>query len=186
MIFYQITTSNVTTDLLADCLLNHLIPAEILNFNFHGYSNVKTLKDALNVVERKRLKTTNPYSHTFLCFEIEYEEDTAPDKIINSTDKVADGINSYYLNDLFIISIVFKDEYDKIHAFIFISDLEKSLQESSDFHLSEELLCQLISECLPKFNISPLTYHTIYVFWGEDSDLAYENIFHVKCCVNGR
>ena len=65
MVFYQRTINALTKDMLLDAILQNATIIE--HFHFGNYPTVKTLSDALDIIEEKRNILVNPHNHTFLC-----------------------------------------------------------------------------------------------------------------------
>ena len=83
-----------------------------------------------------------------------------------------------FYDDLFIIAITYKDTSERLHSLICISDIEKSLDRSSDTHLSMDTLFQIIMDTLLQYTIGLVTYDAIYLFSGQYCALGYDAIYH--------
>lgn len=153
MIFHQTTTQHISTEQLIDALLLKHNPTATLSLHFQNYPHITTLKDALNIIDKKRKSLINSYGHTFLCITLNCKTNRSTDNIIKMTDTVAESINSHFNNDLFIISHIYIDEHQSIHPTIIISNIEQSLSEPSMQELPPDTLHNIIIKSLPDFYI---------------------------------
>lgn len=180
MIFYQTTTQTVNNELLLDALLLHCKKPDIINLNFIGYPNVQTLEEALSIIETKRLKLHNPYNHNFLCIHIRYIPNIVSEDAVEYTNKVANSLSKHFHNDLYIISLVYRDDSGILHSVIIISDIEKSLDMSTMNYLEPIEVQSIFANALQNFYISPAAHRALFSFNGIDSELAYDGVFHVE------
>lgn len=180
MIFHQQTTDTFTKDMLIDAILKNSSVVEPFHFHFGNYPMVNTLPDALDIIEEKRKTLINPDNHTFLCLELLLNGVTNPNELSAITDRLADAINIHFHNDLFIISLVYLDKINTTHAVLCLSDIERSLPESSKFYLHSEVIDEIFANALLEFTVEQQTYKSLYLFRGVTAPLPYNGILHVE------
>lgn len=183
MIFYQKTLNYVEKELLKDSLLlKHFRPEEfkLHSFYFRGYPAVTSLDEALDIIEKKRLSLINKYQHHFIVFDLEFDQGLDVDSIRKLGNHLADTFNETFNNDLFIISLVYENG-SKILSNIIISDMEISLDKSSETHLTSDMIDQIMEEALGDEYDIWLREHAIYVFNSDSKEehLAYDGCYHV-------
>ena len=183
MFFYQQTTDTITQEQLIIAILDNHSLVHFQKLYFKGYPHIQTLPEALQVIDEKRKTLTNPTRHSFLCIEMEYEDIKDNDRRFSLSTHVADSINSFFNNDLFIVSLLYQDEQNISHSLIIISDIEKSLEKTSSFYLETNLLHQIIAGSLADCSIENVCYKSLYLFNGKDAELAYDGVIHVNCLV---
>ena len=180
MIFHQKTTDFFTKEMLIDAILKTEPCTKMLHFYFSNYPMVRILSDALDIIDKKRKLLKNPDNHSFLCMEIILKGISNYNEWSKTIDKLADTINRYFHNDLYVISMIYKDKANGHHTIICISDIEKSLPKSSAFDFQSELIEEIFKMTLPEFTIEQPTYDSIYTFRGLSTPLPYDGIFHIK------
>ncbi|MBQ8559664.1 MAG: hypothetical protein IJ439_06765 [Tyzzerella sp.] len=146
-----------------------------------AYPEVQTLEEALVIIEVKRLRLLNPNNHNFLCINIHFEREINSQDIIANTNKAAEALNEYFLNDLHIISLVYRDYFGKIHSLLIVRDIEKSMDVSFTYYLEPRLIQEIFVNALPHFYISVVTNLALFSFNGDNCELPYDGVFHVEC-----
>ena len=184
MIFYQHTTDTIIKDMLIDAILKAHSSIKSLYFSFKNYPTVNTLSEALGIIEEKRKTLKNPNHHTFLCLELILNDYTNSHELSEAADKLADTINTYFGNDLFIMTMIYLGETNILHTVLCISDIERSLSESSTFYLNSELISNLFKNSFSDYKLDQQIYHALYSFSGISNPLPYDSIFHVKLCAS--
>lgn len=183
MYFRKVPSENFNIGLLGSCLLKEIPPVNILNLYFNGYDHVRNLGDYLEIIENKRQSLINPYNHAFLCFEMHYTDNPDIRTLIEYTNQIADSFSSFYDDDIFIISLVYTDVYNRIHPMILLADMEPFQPDSTNNYLSMERIFTLIMEPLPQYNDCDLINSAIFLFISEDDDQdpCYDRVYHLNC-----
>lgn len=182
MIFYQTTTDSVSTEQLKEALFRGCHNPQLYYFNFFGFPEINSFDNAYSVIEAKRQTIQNPDDHSFMCLELDYDSTADLSAIITSVNAVANTFNSHYNNDLFLISLVYQDPNDHLRPCVIISDIERSLDISSDTHVSYETVEQIIKDAFPECSSPSITYNALCLFTSKKQALAYDAVIHVLCC----
>lgn len=182
MYFYQATLPTITKETLIDAILRTNTISKLEYCSLHGYSNAKSLEDALDIIEAKRVNVLKPYNHTFLCIDLSTRLYNSMSEFINQNKNIATAINKFYDNDLFIISLVYKDNNDYLHSILVISDMECSLEEPTTRYLSEDILLPLINDTSNDTYYSEIFFEALYSFLPKEptKPLAYDGVLHIK------
>lgn len=184
MIFYQITTTAVTTDQLKDAILRGNKDPQIHYFNFLTFPKSNALDDIFTVVEAKRKTLKNPNLHDFICLELLHDPSTDLKTLIASAEHAADGINHYFGNDLYIATLIYDDNDKRRHTCVIFSDIEKSLHTSSNTYMNSDHLNDILYDALPEYNLGQIYHHAHYLFnHKEKKELAYDGVIHLHCPV---
>ena len=184
MIFHQITTLTVTPEQLVNLMLCNASASSIQKMYFAGYPDISDITDALRIIESKRTTLDNPTRHSFLCLELRQEDTVSHAEQFNLAKYVADSINHYFDDDLFIMAVFYQDTHNIPHFVVIISDIEKSLSAASSFHLTDDVLYQILADSLPEHTITDFYYSSLYLLNGEANALAYDGVIHVCCRIS--
>lgn len=180
MIFYQYTTSAVSVDNIMDTIMKGTPSSSIINLHFYGAPDVNSLEDALFVIDKKRQNLINPHQHSFLVIEPIIYNNSTLNSAIQTSANLAEALNTYFKNDLYILSLIYVDNQKNMHSIVVLSDIEISLPESTQNRLTADMLYDIISSAFLDSNIGSINYDSIYVFNGEDADLEYDGVVHLK------
>lgn len=180
MVFYQSTLKEITLDTIKDSVFRGHTPT-YLHFNFIDYPNIKTFDEAFGIIETKRKTLLTPNTHGIMNIVLDYPEDTSTETMIKSTDSAARGFYNHFNQDLFIISMIFKDNDNYIRSYVTICDIEKSLPETSQNRLPEELIIEIINNSIENANIKEFYQDSLYLYNAESESLAYDGVFHLRC-----
>lgn len=80
-------------------------------------------------------------------------------------------------------SLSYQDDFDCTHALILLSDIEKSLSQSSSIFISIDELMENINHALNDCHVAQLTHNALYVFHGDETELAYDGVLHYRCVI---
>ena len=180
MIFYQYTTSTVSIDNIMDTIMKGTPSSSIIDLHFYGSPNVNSLEDALFVIDKKRQNLINPYQHSFLVIEPIFFSNPSRNSALRTSNDLEEALNTYFKNDLYILSLVYLDNQKNMHSIVVLSDIEISLPESTQNRLTADILYDIILSSFPDANIDSINYDSIYVFNGKDTDLEYDGVVHLK------
>ena len=181
MIYHQTKTQHISTDQLIDALLLKHNPTATVSLYFENNPHIATLKDAIEIIDKKRKTLSDPFGHTFLCLTLSYESSHSIEAITEMTDTIAHAINNYFGDDLFISSHVYIDENQAIHPTIIISNIERSLSEPSMQELPPNILHNIISKNLPDFYVPAIFRQAVFIFDGAVNALPYKGVVHLIC-----
>lgn len=183
MIFYQTTTNNVTLEMLKDFFFKDQTTPHIQEFHFLDFPNIQTLDEALHIIDEKRQTLKNPYQHSFICIKFLFEESILPDIQFFMINSIAETLNTYHDNDLFISTMLYSNDPLHIRNMILLSDIERSLSESSSIHFSYTQLPKIINDTLTGYYVSEIVQNALYLFNGDNTELAYDGIIVLQCDV---
>ncbi len=181
MIFYQTTTDSVSAEQIKEALFHGCRNPQLHYFNFLDFPEIHSFEEAYSVIEAKRQTIQNPDNHSFLCLTLDYDSTKDLSAIISSVNTIANTFNSHYNNDLFLMSLVYQDPNNHLHSCVIISDIERSLNASSDVHVSYENIKEILKDALPECSSPFITYNALYLFAAKEHALAYDGVIHVLC-----
>jgi len=181
MIFYQSTTDQITHQQLSDAIFQNSNPVQIKEFRFIGYPDITTLDDALQVIDAKRNTLNHPYQHGFLCIEIQYESTNDAIDPYSLANLIADSTNAFFNYDIFLITLLYQDEQQKLHPIIILSDIERSLDDVNTYHFTPIDLENIITDHLPDYQLDDICYKALYLFKGTATELPWDGVVHISC-----
>lgn len=182
MVFYQSTMDLITYEQLADAIFQNSNPVQIKEFHFKGYPGITTLNDALQIIDAKRKTLLRPYQHSFLSMEVQYEGNNDVIEPYTLTTQIADSINAFFDYDIFLITLLYQDEQQKLHSVLILSDIEKSSDDVSTNYFSPTDLEKIITDTLPDYQLEDIFYTALYQFNGitAEAELPYDGIIHIS------
>lgn len=183
MIFYQTTANNVTLEMLKEFFFKDQTTPHIQEFYFLNFPNVQTLDEALHIIDEKRQTLKNPYQHSFICIEFLFDENICSETQFPLINSIAEALNAYYDNDLFISTMLYSNDSLAVRNMILLSDIERSLSESTSVHFPYTQLPQIINDTLTGYYVPEIIQNALYLFNDDNTKPAYDGIIVLQCDV---
>ena len=179
MVFHQATLDSIEQSTIINAIFKNQEDVELKHCSFNKSSEINDLTDALDIIEAKRKTLKIPYDHSFLCIEIPINGTMHSDDIIKENEKIISKCSQYFKDDLFVIGMVYLVD-DNLRSVICLSDIECSLDCSTNEHLDSKKLHQLMATALNNYDSMEIDYNNLYLFNAKAEPLAYDGVIHVK------